>query len=582
MKRNALYTALTLAVLALVAGPIGIAAFVLGFGYGDSPCVLCWAQRTGMVLIALTGLFVIRYGPRPRYIGTAVLIAAFGVYMGLRHSSLHLWRDVGQGFSAEILGAHTYTWSMFIYWVCVVMMGALLLMLKDGEATAVSRPLRAVERVAMWLFLVAAAGNAVQAFASTGPPPYMGQSDPVRFSFNPRNWVWSTGEWRPSPVTLRGRWAIEKPDVSSVAADPSGSPLADVPALTVSRHAQLALPLNGPVTDLAYDPSSDRFLVTTSDGVYITDGTISRVLRHTVVDVGFSVDLARFTASAFLDANTVVALGENKSYVILRENDKADGAANYRYFLESFDRFDEVSRSRLTTVRAKMMYVMSMAFDPASASIYTVTVPNAKAKRFVVSRFDRRDMTLSEEFTPALAPASGLAFRDKKGSLDPFFVTGSAFGSGRLYALSAAFNTLLTIDPVARTVVAAHVIPGLARPAGIAIKGRELYVVSETGAVTVVEMPGGRPEQPPLAASVVPASPVSGGQGKEPPVVCGFRNPAHAGLCEERAPYIKDKRLEAICQPILDCLNDARCIKTYCGSTTVRQGWTLESAKRAK
>ena len=80
----------------------------------------------------------------------------------------------------------------------------------------------------------------------------------------------------------------------------------------------------------------------------------------------------------------------------------------------------------------------------------------------------------------------------------------------------------------------------------------------------------------------VPASPASGGQGKETPVVCGFRNASHTGLCEERAPYVKGKKLEAMCQPILDCLNDIRCIKTYCGSTTVRQGWTLESAKRDK
>ena len=203
-----LYTPLTLAVLALVIGPIGIAVFVLGFVHGDSPCVLCWAQRTGMVLIALTGLFVIRFGPRPRYIGTAVLLASFGIYMGLRHSSLHLWRDVGQGFSAEIFGAHTYTWSMFIYWVSVVMMGALLLMLKDGQAASEARRLRPLERVTLWLFLLAAAGNAVQAFASTGPPPYMGQGDPVRFSFNPAHWVWSLEEWRPAPISLRGRWAM--------------------------------------------------------------------------------------------------------------------------------------------------------------------------------------------------------------------------------------------------------------------------------------------------------------------------------------------------------------------------------------
>jgi hypothetical protein len=79
-----------------------------------------------------------------------------------------------------------------------------------------------------------------------------------------------------------------------------------------------------------------------------------------------------------------------------------------------------------------------------------------------------------------------------------------------------------------------------------------------------------------------PASPASGGQDKEPLVVCGFRNAAHAGLCEERTPGVKNKKPEDLCKPILDCLNDPRCIKTYCGSTTVRQGWTLESAKRDK
>lgn len=71
-------------------------------------------------------------------------------------------------------------------------------------------------------------------------------------------------------------------------------------------------------------------------------------------------------------------------------------------------------------------------------------------------------------------------------------------------------------------------------------------------------------------------------QKQEPPVVCGLRNPSYTGLCEERAPYEQGKKLDAICAPILDCLNDTRCIKTYCGATTIRQGWVLESATRAK
>src|SRR5512135_2179933 len=83
VRRNVLYFILALAVLLLAAVPVGVAVFVLGFGYGDSPCVMCWEQRIGMALIALVGLFILRYGPKPRYVGVGVIIAAWGVFMGM-------------------------------------------------------------------------------------------------------------------------------------------------------------------------------------------------------------------------------------------------------------------------------------------------------------------------------------------------------------------------------------------------------------------------------------------------------------------------------------------------------------------
>ena len=89
-------------VIVLVGGPV-TGAVLLGVLHGDSPCILCWAERTSMVLIALVALFMIRYGPRPRYVGMVVLLGAWGVFMAVRHSALHLARDVGQGFSAPIL-----------------------------------------------------------------------------------------------------------------------------------------------------------------------------------------------------------------------------------------------------------------------------------------------------------------------------------------------------------------------------------------------------------------------------------------------------------------------------------------------
>jgi disulfide bond formation protein DsbB len=490
VRRDLLYAILALAVLALAIVPVGAAVFLLGFVHGDSPCVMCWEQRAGMALIALIGLLILRYGPRPKYIGLSVIVAAWGLFMGMRHVGMHAARDIGQGFSAEIFGAHTYTWALFIFWVSVALMGVLLLMTNENDAAEPPHAMRPLGKLALIAYLVVIAGNIVQAFASTGPPPFMGQGDPVRFSFNPSHWVWSLEEWSPAPVSLRGRWAAEKPGFAGLVADPAAGPLANLPGLAIKERKRVTLPLRGSVTDLAYDAATDRFLLTTQSGVYITDGSLSQIVRFTVVDPGYSVDLGRFAGAAFLDSKTVIAAGENKSFVILRENDQADPGKNFRYFLESFDKFDEVARSRFGTVRARMMYTMSLAYDPAGKSLYTVSVPNAMTRRLVVSRFDQGDRTLSEEFTPALAPGTDLTLADKKRSLNELYITGATVTDGRLYAISAAYSTLIVIDLAARSVVAAYAIPGLERPTGLAIKGGDLYIAAEDGTVAIVGKPG--------------------------------------------------------------------------------------------
>lgn len=490
-RHDTLFTVLALAILFLIIVPVGTAVFWLGFARGDSPCVMCWEQRIGMILISLVGLFVLRFGPKPRYIGMGVLIAAWGVFMGLRHTGMHAARDIGQGFSTEILGAHTYTWALVIFWVCVMVMGALLLMVRNEHLRSGPRTLQGIERLAGGAFLVVVGANIVQAFASTGPPPFMGQSDPVRFSFSPRHWNWSLEEWRPARISLRGRWAVDKPDLAAMVGDPAAGPLVNLAPLTVKERKPLTLALDGAPTDLAYDPATDQFLLTTVRGVYLVDGTLGRVNRYTIVDAGFSVDIGRIAGAAFLDGGAVIAVGENKSYVILRPNDQANADSNFRYFLESRNRFDEVSRSRFGTIRARMLYIMSAAYDAASNAVYTVTVPNNRVKRLVVSRFDRRDLTLSEEFSPPLAPESGLVLAVER-TLDELAVTGAAIVDGQLFVLSAAYGTLLTIDLGKRQVVAAHAIPGLTRPVGIAVKGGDLYIVDDAGVLTVVALPPAR------------------------------------------------------------------------------------------
>lgn len=62
--------------------------------------------------------------------------------------------------------------------------------------------------------------------------------------------------------------------------------------------------------------------------------------------------------------------------------------------------------------------------------------------------------------------------------------------------------------------------------------------------------------------------------------LCVFSNPAYAGQCTETAELPEGSSPRDACEAILACLNSATCLKTYCGATTIRQGWTLESARR--
>jgi DNA-binding beta-propeller fold protein YncE len=364
-------------------------------------------------------------------------------------------------------------------------MGLLLVLTRKEDIEDRPRSLGFLGTLAAVVFMVVIAGNIVQAFASTGPPPFMGQSDPVRFSFSPKHWVWSLEEWSRAPISLRGRWAIDKPSLDGLPAG-SGGPIANAPVVPVARESKVGFPLAGTPTDLAFDPATSQFLITTEHGVYLTDEMLGKLNRYAIVDAGFAVDLGRFAGAAFLDKGIVLAVGENKSFVVLDPSDKADAEANFRFFLESFDTFEERSRSRFGTVRARMMYVMSAAYDSTSNSVYTVTVPNHKVKRLIISRFDGNDMTLSEEFAPTLAKDAGLTLEGKQ-TLNDFYVTGATIASGRMYAISAAFNTLLTIDLQTHEVTSARVIAGLERPVGIAAKGDELYILGQSGRVWVVD-----------------------------------------------------------------------------------------------
>jgi disulfide bond formation protein DsbB len=336
--------------------------------------------------------------------------------------------------------------------------------------------------------MVVAAANALQAFASTGPPPWFGQGDPVRLSLNPKRWVWSFEELNPPYISLRGSWTIPTPDVSSVDADPAHGPLAKLPALAVSGWERIGVPLNGALSGLARDSATGRFLAVTDNyGVYLLDSTRSRVLHHVVLDKGFSIDLTPLTGAAFLSGDTLAVMSTSKSYALLRPVPRADPAAEWRHFLATDGQVSEVGLGRFQTVRAHQMYVRSLAFDPSAQELITVSLPNRRHRQLVVSRFARADMVLASEFEPRLGP--GLAAAGPDRSLADYVVTGAVVADGRLYAVSTAYSTVLVVDLRDRTVRAAYAVPGLVHPVGLAARGPELLVAQADGRIAVLARP---------------------------------------------------------------------------------------------
>ncbi len=410
--------------------------------------------------------------------------------MALRHSALHLARDVGQGFAGSILGAHTYVWSWVIHWLVLLVAGVLLVLFRGPLAGGSAlRPGRA-GRFAMGLLVVMAALNAVQAFASTGPPPWFGQSDPVRLSLDPRHWVWSREE-ADGAVSWRGSWTISRPDPATADPVPAHGPLAGLPALPLRSWERITAPIVGRVAGLALAPPpagrGSALVLTDRYGVYVLDSTFARVLHHVVLDPGFSVDLTPLAGAAWLGDDTLAVMSDNKSYVLLRPVTRADPAREWRHFLETDGTISELARARFATVRARQQYALALAYDPAARELLTIGVPSPRHAQLVVSRFDRTDMLLSSEFLPRLAPA--LRLRAPGRGLAEYVVTGADVADGVLYAVSAAFSTLLVVDLPSRTVTAAYALPGISRPVGLAVRGPELLVAQADGRIAVLDRP---------------------------------------------------------------------------------------------
>jgi len=80
-------------------------------------------------------------------------------------------------------------------------------------------------------------------------------------------------------------------------------------------------------------------------------------------------------------------------------------------------------------------------------------------------------------------------------------VTGATVADGRLYAISAAYSTLLVVDLERKAVETAYALPDIEQPVGLAVRGSQLLVAQSDGRIAVVERPSTTREEGPSDGS---------------------------------------------------------------------------------
>lgn len=219
------FNLMSFAALVLIVFPVGIACIILGFGMGDNPCIMCWAERITMIAISLIALFIVRYGPKKSYLAALLLMACWGLFNGFIHYSIDGtfggYLDIKQGFGLEIFGAHTQFWVMVVNFFVFVFLAFIILIsrnlgtiMKKTENNEYGNFLNYLPlgKIATIAFIIIVFANCIQAFVTSGIPPYIGSSTPPRMSFDTDKWFWEKDHWN-TTFDFRFDWNPELPDL---------------------------------------------------------------------------------------------------------------------------------------------------------------------------------------------------------------------------------------------------------------------------------------------------------------------------------------------------------------------------------
>ncbi|HEB9305924.1 TPA: disulfide bond formation protein B [Campylobacter coli] len=488
-KTKNFYTLMCLAGFLIILLPVGIANFVFGYMWGDSPCTLCWGQREAMIFIGVMALFIVRYGMKGKYLAALLIMTAVGLYQSFAHYGNHAHRDLDQGFGLAVFGIHTYFWAEVVFWAVVLLLGAMFAFAPkfgsfDKELNGEKfRKFTKFSFAAVLISTIIVASNVFQAFVSTGIPPYVGQGDPVRFSLNPKYIIWSTGGWNGlwQNISFLGKRDVKAPDYAFAPAseklgikfdnDTNNSPFAEIDDELKIIDEQ-TINFNKAINTLDY--INDEFVASSKWDVAFLDNNFS-TKEGFELDPYFSATIDPIIGIIPYKENKFLLMGSNKSFLRFAKNPNADEALQYADFVKGNDQFEgqgkDLGRGRLDTVRAKFNHVASMTTD--DHYLYLATVPNNKdSKTFVISKISLKDLVLSAEFTPKAELKEGKTLGD-------LYITSMAFKDDEIYALSKNHNVIAIIDPTKEEVVKTIAFPSsITNARSIFFKDGKIHILS--------------------------------------------------------------------------------------------------------
>lgn len=486
-KAKIFYGLMCLAGFLIILLPVGIANLYFGYILKDSPCTLCWGQREAMIFIGVMALFIVRYGMKPKYIATLLIMSAFAIWQSFVHFGNHAGRDLDQGFGLAVFGIHTYTWAEIVFWCVILFLGIIFLFLPKFSTLDIEigeKKVREFTKPTIFAFVIVTfiiASNVFQAFFSTGIPPYYGQGDPVRFSLDKKYIIWDDSGYKKhfKTISFLGKRDIRQPDYAFAAAseslgvkfdnDHENSPLNIDKNLSIisKREFDIKKPLN------SLNFINGEYVVSSKWDVFFVDENL-KVKSEFEIDPYFSATIDPIVAVVPFMSDKFILMGSNKSYLRFAKNDNADEALQYADFIRGNDKFegqgDGLGRGRIDTIRAKFFHIGSVATD--LKYLYTATLPNNKDKKLIISKISTSDRLLSSEFTPSAN------LKDGK-SLGDLYITGMVYKDGILYALSKNHNVIVLIDIEGEKIIQTIAFPSEIKNArGLVINGENLEILS--------------------------------------------------------------------------------------------------------